>query len=210
MKRNAFTLIEVLVVAAIIALLAGILMPSLSKAKAQARRVTCASQLHQVGLAMVAYMHDSKDRMPWASLMPSVDKAPCKNKTIYFADVMNPHLKGAAKEALHCPDDRVNGHEWLVERTGTNAGKTYFETERSSYEYRVELAELSPKEFNQPPVYIPRTVAEHWHHGRDVNRKVAPDTIWFARDYDNFHGKRGEMGARRYVYVDGHVADYEN
>ncbi|HOW19019.1 MAG TPA: type II secretion system protein, partial [Phycisphaerae bacterium] len=53
-RRNAaFTLIELLVVCAIIGLLVGILMPSLSRARGQARRVTCASQLHQVGIAMM-------------------------------------------------------------------------------------------------------------------------------------------------------------
>jgi hypothetical protein len=30
------------------------------------------------------------------------------------------------------------------------------------------------------------------------------------RDYNNFHGESGEPGARRYLYIDGHVADFEN
>lgn len=61
--RLAFTLIEVLVVVAIIALLVAILLPSLSKAKEQARRLSCNSNLHQICLAANMYaMQDRRGR----------------------------------------------------------------------------------------------------------------------------------------------------
>lgn len=53
--RRAFTLIEVLVVVAIIALLVAILLPSLSKARDQARRLACSSNVHQLMLATNMY-----------------------------------------------------------------------------------------------------------------------------------------------------------
>ena len=59
-RRSAFTLIEILVVVAIIALLVAILLPSLAKARRQARLTLCASQLHQAGLALIAYQHSFK------------------------------------------------------------------------------------------------------------------------------------------------------
>lgn len=52
---RAFTLIEILVVVAIIALLISILIPSLAKAREQARMVTCKSNLHQLGLSIATY-----------------------------------------------------------------------------------------------------------------------------------------------------------
>lgn len=223
--RRAFTLIEVLVVVGIIALLAAILVPTLSRAKLQARRVTCASQLHQVGIAMIGYMGDNRDRMPWVSAMPSFGPAPCTTeKPIYLADVLARNLKGQ-KDTLKCPDDVFDNQFYdargasstvspnargAITRDAPNTGLTYFQSERSSYEYRVQLANLSPKEFNQPPVYLPSTIAQHWRQHRSQDRKVAPETVWFARDFENFHGKAGQIGARRYVYIDGHVADYEN
>jgi len=50
--RPAFTLIEMLVVIAIIAVLAGILLPVFGRAKANARGTACLSNLHQIGIAL--------------------------------------------------------------------------------------------------------------------------------------------------------------
>ena len=62
MKR--FTLIELLVVIAIIAILASLLLPSLGKAKEQARSVQCLGNLKSIGLGMVMFAEQNNDKLP--------------------------------------------------------------------------------------------------------------------------------------------------
>lgn len=62
--RYAFTLIELLVVVAIIAILVAILMPSLGKARKQARQTQCLSNMRQVGMSVLMYAQDSTDLFP--------------------------------------------------------------------------------------------------------------------------------------------------
>lgn len=66
MRPRAFTLIELLVVVAIVAILTAILLPSLSRAREQAKAVVCSSNLHQLLVAVVMYADTHGGRFPTA------------------------------------------------------------------------------------------------------------------------------------------------
>lgn len=61
---RAFTLIELLVVVAIIVVLVSILLPSLSKARDQAKAVKCGAQVRQIGVAMYNYAAENQSKLP--------------------------------------------------------------------------------------------------------------------------------------------------
>src|SRR4028118_675254 len=62
--HRGFTLIELLVVIAIIAILAAILFPVFSRARENARRASCMSNLKQIGLGVMQYVQDYDERYP--------------------------------------------------------------------------------------------------------------------------------------------------
>lgn len=84
MRRKAFTLIELLVVITVVAILAGLLLPALARAKGKSQQTSCLSNLHQIGLGFSMYLNDWQDRfpdrrdlktslgwMPWSTWPPS-------------------------------------------------------------------------------------------------------------------------------------------
>ena len=64
MRRQGFTLIELLVVMVIIALLVGLLLPALGRAREEARKTQCRSNLRQIGLAVNIYANDNQGWTP--------------------------------------------------------------------------------------------------------------------------------------------------
>ena len=71
-KQRGFTLIELPVVIAVIALLMAILMPALQMAREQAKKITCSNTLKQIGISLHLYGPENDNRLA-DSLQPSLN-----------------------------------------------------------------------------------------------------------------------------------------
>src|ERR1051326_4729117 len=98
--RSGFTLIELLVVVAIIAILAGILFPVFAQAREKARTITCASNLRNLGTAMLMYTQDYDECLP---LSASTSAAP--PYYLNWHDIIDPYVKN--KKVWLCPSSSI-------------------------------------------------------------------------------------------------------
>src|SRR3954462_12352912 len=101
-KRNAFTLVELLVVIGIIAILIGILLPTLSRARESAHRTACASNLRQLTIAMRYYADAHRDRLPNANDAGGDGNV---DLGLVLVTLANDYVK--KPELFHCPSDQT-------------------------------------------------------------------------------------------------------
>jgi prepilin-type N-terminal cleavage/methylation domain-containing protein/prepilin-type processing-associated H-X9-DG protein len=92
-RRAGFTLIELLVVIAIIAILAAILFPVFARARENARRTSCVSNLKQMGLGVAMYVQDNDGRYPMSSSTDGTGRR--------WPDYIFPYVKSA--QIFVCP-----------------------------------------------------------------------------------------------------------
>lgn len=210
---RGFTLIELLVVISIIALLIGILLPSLNGARDAARQIGCASNLKQMGIAYHVYASETKDQLPIISWEPA------GGATLSFDDFLRPYFgpleqsvidQGVRTQpyptdaVLLCPMDGVS-------RTAGGVPRTYSVNSRFTGIGQPKPADPEAPHLAVPLVEIKNTsgtviLAERPHPsnrvgaitGQGVDR---PEIQWLP-DGSSLHGGGTTFN---YLYTDGHV-----
>ena len=115
--RRAYSLIETIVVLALMALMIGLMLPALQKVRSSANNLVCKNNLRQIGLAMHMY-YDSYKFLPYACTCP----APWKNGGDPLCQTCNPqNAYSSSKETWWCPYDNRTRFDRCFRSVGSNA-----------------------------------------------------------------------------------------
>jgi len=132
---KGFTLIELLVVIAIIAILAAILFPVFAQAREKARETTCLSNKKQVVLALLQYVQDYDEQLPFNSNAGGLRN----NTTSYvWQDMVFPYVKSEA--AFDCPDNPFNSNNQDANGLIADFSKAHY----------IYYKNLKPSQYNRP------------------------------------------------------------
>lgn len=190
MKRHAFTLVEMLVVIAVIGIVAAILFPVFAQARRRGQQTTCLSNLRQLGQAAFLYMQDSDDVFPLGGDASDVDTNAWQFSQggKYWLMAQNlrlmPEVMAAQVKDQHlweCPADNGFNSGGLHENVPLDAYPTCFEAFGMSYLYVTLLGMdhqtiTSVRAWSRKPPYSEHEPADiplfydqvgHWHGGSD-------------------------------------------
>jgi prepilin-type N-terminal cleavage/methylation domain-containing protein len=215
-RRSGFTLVELLVVIGVIAVLVGLLLPALVKARKASGRTRCLSNLHNIAVAYQLYLEEHQQRVMRVNPLPT-EKGLVPDKTPSLVEVLNPYLGKrplrltptgvpAGNEVFRCPTDQLSKKDsdaGVLTFPANVIVTTYFDAEGSSYEYNFYFNASAV----DPVTGVNRVWSQALANARSPRQFVplAPVDLPLLLDFESFHGPPNQMQSRNAMFADFHA-----
>lgn len=222
MQRSGFTLIELIIVTAIIVVLIAVLIPALSEARDTSRRVACLANLNQIGLAITSYAHDYDGSIPYGPHIPG----PPTVTNLYTNGGMVTNLITTTKPEpaalgllvaryfggeygpLYCPGaDQPDLVEYNRKRAGTaQTLGWYYYRHNSVDQWQPNWSPPAPQHIRLHDLGLNSEGGRITALAMDVNYLVDPSYLLFGVYSQTNH----EQKTANMLYADGHAAMQSN
>lgn len=211
MRRRGFTLVEIVVVLAIVMFLAALLLSVFGRVRHKVRQTTCASNLRQIGLGVMMYMQDSEDRYPRGGDPTDINTDAWNNafNGEFAADakalrplplVLQPYIKNS--EIWRCPADTGFDYTDTKIPIPLKARPSSFDVFGTSYYYRTELTLRRRRNLVAYEAQPPYTE----HGAAEINMIFDGKGTWHGDGQgDNIKSEEWRKGRYNVLMADGHV-----